>query len=74
MGRGSPATLALAGVPVLEVTGPDPAFRYTKGKDDTLDAISAAHAALTGQRAVFAKDRSGAVEALRVLRATRRRR
>ena len=64
--------LALSGVPVLEVTGPDRATRRVKGKDDTLDAIAAADAARTGRRVQVAKDRSGAVEALRVLRTTRK--
>lgn len=64
--------LALAGVPVLEVTGPNRAQRRAKGKDDGLDAIAAAEAARTGQRVQVAKDRSGAVEALRVLRTTRK--
>lgn len=71
-GAGITRHLALAGIPVLEVTGPDPALRRAKGKDDTLDAISAARAALSGQRISVAKDRSGQVEALRVLRTTRR--
>lgn len=71
-GAGLTRHLALAGIPVLEVTGPDPAFRRAKGKDDTLDAIAAAKAALSGQRVSVAKDRSGQVEALRVLRTTRR--
>ena len=64
--------MALAGVPVLEVTGPDPAARRAKGKDDALDAIAAAEAARTKRRVQVAKDRSGAVEALRVLRTTRK--
>jgi transposase len=71
-GAGLTRHLALAGVPVLEVTGPDPTLRRNKGKDDTLDAIAAAKAALSGQRVSVAKDRSGQVEALRVLRTTRR--
>jgi transposase len=71
-GAGITRHLALAGVPVLEVTGPDRSLRRAKGKDDELDAIAAAQAALTGQRVQVAKDRSGAVEALRVLRTTRR--
>jgi transposase len=54
-GAGLTRHLALAGVPVLEVTGPDPAIRRAKGKDDTLDAISAAKAALSGQRISVAK-------------------
>ena len=62
--------LALCGIPVLEVTGPDSSSRRSHGKDDSLDAISAARAALGGWRVRVAKDRSGAVEALRVLRTT----
>jgi transposase len=71
-GAGLTRHLALAGVPVLEVTGPNRAQRRAKGKDDGLDAIAAAEAARTGQRVQVAKDRSGAVEALRVLRTTRK--
>jgi transposase len=71
-GAGITRHLALAGIPVFEVTGPDRSFRRAKGKDDTLDAVAAAQAALTGQRVQVAKDRSGAVEALRVLRTTRK--
>lgn len=71
-GAGLTRHLALAGVPVLEVTGPNRAQRRTQGKDDALDAVAAAEAARTGQRVQVAKDRSGAVEALRVLRTTRK--
>lgn len=71
-GAGITRHLALAGIPVLEVTGPDKSFRRAKGKDDALDAVAAARAALTGQRVQVAKDRNGAVEALRVLRTTRK--
>lgn len=49
-GAGLTRHLALAGVPVWEVTGPDTTQRRGRGKDDTLDAIAAARAALTGQR------------------------
>jgi transposase len=70
-GAGLTRYLALAGLTVLEVTGPDPALRRAKGKDDNFDAIAAAQAALTGQRVRIAKDRNGQVEALRVLRTTR---
>ena len=55
-----------------QMTGPDPASRRAKGKDDTLDAIAAAEAARTKRRVQVAKDRSGAGEALRVLRTTRK--
>ena len=71
-GAGITRHLALSGIPVLEVTGPDPASRRAKGKDDALDAIAAAEAARTRRRVQVAKDRSGAVEALRVLRTTRK--
>ena len=71
-GAGITRHLALSGIPVLEVTGPDPASRRAKGKDDALDAISAAEAAHTRRRVQVAKDRSGTVEALRVLRTTLR--
>ena len=71
-GAGITRHLALSGIPVLEVTGPDPASRRAEGKDDALDVISAAEAARTRRRVQVAKDRSGAVEALRVLRTTRK--
>jgi len=71
-GAGIARHLARVGVPVLEVTGPDRSARRAAGKDDALDAIAAARAALTGQRVQVAKERSGAVEALRVLRTTRK--
>ena len=71
-GAGITRHLALSGIPVLEVTGPDPASRRAKGKDDALDAIAAAEAARTRRRVQVAKDRSGTVEALRVLRTTRK--
>ena len=58
-GAGITRHLALSGIPVLEVTGPDPASRRAKGKDDALDAISAAEAARTRRRVQVAKDRSG---------------
>ena len=54
-GAGITRHLALAGVPVLEVTGPDPAARRAKGKDDALDAIAAAEAARTKRRVQVAK-------------------
>jgi len=71
-GAGLTRYLALAGIPVWEVTRPDKSMRRAQGKDDTFDAISAAQAAVTGQRVQIAKDRNGQVEALRVLRTTRK--
>ena len=63
--------LGLAGIPVLEVTGPDKADRRARGKDDALDAVAAARTALHGRRIRPAKRRDGRIEALRVLRTTR---
>jgi hypothetical protein len=54
------------------VTRPDKSTRRAQGKDDTYDAISAAQAAVTGQRVQIAKDSNGQAEALRVLRTTRK--
>jgi transposase len=70
-GAGVVRHLALAGISVLEVTGPDKADRRARGKDDRLDAVAAARAALTGKRISVAKHRHGRIEALRVLRTTR---
>lgn len=42
-----------------------------QGQGHTLDAIEAARAALSSRRVAIAKDRTGAIEALRVLRTTR---
>jgi hypothetical protein len=70
-GAGIVRRLALAGIPVLEVTGPDKADRRARGKDDRLDAVAAALAALNGKRIRPAKRRDGRIEALRVLRTTR---
>ena len=52
-GAGITRHLALSGVPVLEVTGPDPASRRAKGKDDALDAIAEAEAARTRRRVPY---------------------
>ena len=60
-GAGITRHLALSGVPVLEVTGPDRAGRRAKGKSDALDSVAAAEAARTRIRVQVAKDRSGAV-------------
>ena len=61
-GAGIARHLALSGVPVLEVTGPDRAARRARGKDDALDAVAAAEAARTGYRIQVAKDHGSAVE------------
>ena len=56
---------------VWEGDRPDRSDRRRKGKDDDLDAISAARAALHGRRVSIPKSKDGAVESLRVLRVTR---
>jgi len=61
-----------AGVTVLEVTAPDKHDRRKRGKDDTIDAENAAHAALAQVRTVTPKTRDGMVESLRVLKACRK--
>jgi transposase len=70
-GAGVARELVRAGIPVLEVTGADKRERRSRGKDDTLDAVNAARAALERRRVSVAKRRDGRVEALRVLRVTR---
>ncbi|OJU39032.1 MAG: hypothetical protein BGN97_12790 [Microbacterium sp. 69-10] len=56
---------------VLEVDRPDRSDRRRKGKDDDLDAINAAPAALHERRTTIPKSKDGAVEALRILRVAR---
>jgi len=70
-GAGLARHLTAAGIEVLEVDRPDRSERRRKGKDDDLDAIAAARAALHGKRTSIPKGKDGAVEALRVLRVTR---
>jgi hypothetical protein len=71
-GAGLARILANDAVPVFEVTAPDKGLRRAKGKDDFIDAVAAARSAYSGQRLQAAKDRRGQVEALRVLRKTRK--
>jgi len=70
-GAGLTRHLAKAGVVVLEVDRPDRSDRRRKGKDDDLDAISAARAALHQRRTVTPKSKDGAVASLQVLRVGR---
>jgi transposase len=71
-GAGLLRYLQQAGVTVLEVTAPDKHDRRKRGKDDTIDAENAAHAALAQVRTVTPKTRDGMVESLRVLKACRK--
>lgn len=71
-GAGLLRFLQQAGIEVLEVTAPDAHDRRRRGKNDDLDAQSAAHAAFAGRRTVTPKSRDGMIEALRVLKACRK--
>jgi transposase len=71
-GAGLLRYLQHAGVEVLEVTAPDTHDRRKRGKNDDLDAESAAHAAFAGRRTVTPKSRDGMIECLRVLKACRK--
>ena len=70
-GAGLLRHLQQAGLEICEVNRPDRSDRRRRGKDDTLDAENAAHAALAGHRVITPKTRDGMVEALRVLRVAR---
>jgi transposase len=70
-GAGLARSLAVAGVPVLEVTRPDRQRRRRHGKSDAVDAVSAAIAALSGQDCGTPKSSDGAAESIRVLRVAR---
>ena len=71
-GSGLLRYLQQAHVTVLEVTAPDKSDRRKRGKDDTLDAYNAAHAAFAGVRTVTPKTRDGMIESLRVLKVCRK--
>lgn len=60
------------GITTLEVTAPDKTVRRKRGKNDTIDAENAAHAAYAGIRTVTPKTRDGMVESLRVLKVCRK--
>jgi|GEM_PF-1887488 len=64
--------LAQSDLDVVEVDRPDRQERHRKGKSDPVDAIAAAHAALSGKAKGRPKGRNGNVEAIRVLNVARR--
>jgi transposase len=66
-GAGLARFLCRAGVLVLEVGRPNRQARRQHGKSDTVDAIDAARAALSGRAIGVAKSASGTVEAIRAL-------
>ncbi|GLW73858.1 hypothetical protein Kpho02_61560 [Kitasatospora phosalacinea] len=64
--------LAAAGIAVVDVDRPDRRTRRMKGKSDPIDAYAAATAVASGRATGIPKSRDGVVEAVRVLRVTRR--
>jgi transposase len=64
--------LRAAGHRVVEVDRPDRRTRRLRGKDDVIDAESAARAVLAGTATGVPKTRDGQVEAIRALRVARR--
>jgi transposase len=64
--------LTAAGVTVIDIDRPDRKTRRMKGKSDPIDAYTAATAVLSGRATGTPKSRNGIVEAVRVLRTTRR--
>jgi transposase len=64
-GAGLVSHLRRAGHRVLEVNRPDRRIRYLRGKDDTIDAESAARAVLAGTATAVPKTTDGAVEMIR---------
>ena len=71
-GAGLARFLTGEGVTVIEVNRPDRQRRRRRGKSDTVDAESAARAALNGDASGTPKCGGGPVESVRVLRLARR--
>ena len=70
-GAGLARHLATAGITVVEVDRPDRKTRRSRGKSDPIDAYAAATAVAAGRATGSPKTRTGAVEAIRVLRIAR---
>jgi transposase len=66
-GAGLARHLRSLGVEVIEVDRPNRQLRRAQGKSDTLDAIEAARAVLSGRATGVAKTADGNVEAMRAL-------
>ncbi len=71
-GAGLARHLRGRGVTVIEVDRPNRQLRRRAGKSDTIDAVEAARAALSGRASGIAKSADGDVEAIRVLLVARR--
>lgn len=70
-GAGLTRTLAARGIVVVEINHCDRTVRRLRGKDDAIDAESAARSVLAGTHAGAPKRRDGAVEAIRAIRVAR---
>ena len=70
-GAGLSRFLSEQGYPVLEVNRPSRQLRHQKGKDDTLDAESAARSVLAGQAKALPKSGTSTVEMIRHLKVAR---
>ena len=71
-GAGLARHLRGLGVEVIEVDRPNRQLRRAKGKSDTVDAIEAARAVLSGRATGIAKSADGTVEAMRALLVAKR--
>lgn len=71
-GAGLHHHLSSHGIPVIEVNRPNRQHRRRHGKSDTVDAIGAARAVISGEASTIPKTGDGPVEAIRLLRNTRR--
>ena len=71
-GAGLARFLDQAGELVVEIDRPDRRARRARGKSDPIDAYAAARAAQAGDRTIVPKAGTGIVEAIRVVRVTRR--
>jgi len=71
-GAGLARFLRARGLMVIEVDRPNRQVRRQHGKSDTIDAIEAARAALSGRASGAAKNADGDVEAIRALLVARR--
>lgn len=64
--------LTADGVDVIEVSRPNRQVRRRHGKTDTVDAIAAARAVMSGEASATPKSHDGSVEGLRVLKVLQR--
>ena len=71
-GAGLLRYLSAHSVPVIEVARPNRQARRLQGKSDPIDAINAARAVVAETATTIPKPRDGVVEAIRLIRTTRR--